>query len=40
MNKKLIIGSDHAGYILKNDLCKYLTDKGLDLANIVWEEFV
>ena len=31
MNKKLIIGSDHAGYILKNDLYKYLTDKGFEV---------
>ena len=28
MNKKLIIGSDHAGYILKNYLFNYLVDKG------------
>lgn len=30
MNKKLIIGSDHAGFTLKNSLFNYLKEQGYD----------
>lgn len=30
MNKKIIIGSDHAGFILKNKLAAYLQQSGFD----------
>ena len=31
MNKKIIIGSDHAGFILKNKLAAYLQQSGFDV---------
>ncbi|MEI3254008.1 MAG: ribose 5-phosphate isomerase B [Candidatus Gastranaerophilaceae bacterium] len=31
MNKKIIIGSDHAGFILKNKLAVYLQQSGFDV---------
>ena len=31
MNKKIIIGSDHAGFILKNKLAAYLQQTGFDV---------
>ena len=31
MNKKIIIGSDHAGFILKNKLAAYLQQAGFDV---------
>lgn len=33
MSKKLIIGSDHAGYLLKNKLFDYLKEQGFEIVD-------
>ena len=33
-NKTIALGSDHAGFELKNDLIVYLIEKGYDLADM------
>lgn len=33
MSKKLIIGSDHAGYLLKNKLYNYLKEQGFEIVD-------
>ncbi|MBO4972171.1 MAG: ribose 5-phosphate isomerase B [Clostridia bacterium] len=33
-NRTIVIGADHAGYLLKEKVCAYLTEKGFNVINV------
>ena len=33
-NRTIVVGSDHAGYYLKEKLCVYLSEKGFNVVNV------